>query len=128
MANLRAVSPAAGCPTGRQRSVRHRSRHLSLESAVRLAVDVFFGFKYRLGRGKALWCETEHVWLGSETFIYWALRDVDINIPWVVAKAAGAPQNAEELREAVRAELLVYWAAQIASLPRVEQPRWLPLP
>jgi len=128
MANVHSHSPATNAPTARQRSVRSRSNRASLECAVRFAVDVFFRFKYRSTRANALWCETERVWLGSQTFIHWALWDADIGIPWTVATATDAPQNPDELREAVRAELTAYWALQMASLPPTEQPCWLPLP
>jgi hypothetical protein len=115
-------------PTVRQRSGRYRSSRLSLEDAVRDAVDVFFRFQYRDPRDKALWCETERVWLGRETFLHWALRDADFDIPWVVATAPDAPEDADALRKAVRAKLTAYWADRTASLPRREQPHWLPLP
>jgi hypothetical protein len=99
-----------------------------LEDAVCHAVDLLFCFKYRDCRSMALWCDTEHVWRGSQTFLYWALWDADIDIPWVVATAADAPQDADDLREAVRAELTAYWTDRTASLPRTIQPRWMPLP
>jgi hypothetical protein len=99
-----------------------------LESAVRSAVDVFFDFKYRADRGKALWSETERVWLGCQTFLHWAFCDADIDIPWVVATADDAPKRADQLREAVRAELTDYWEHQMTSLPRTEHPGLLPLP
>ena len=122
------VSAPAHGRTSRQRSVRCRSSSVSLENAVCHAVDLFFGFKYRDPRSAALWCDTQRVWLGSETFLYWALWDADIDIPWVVATALDAPEDAGELREAVRAELSAYWEDRTASLPRTGQPRWLPLP
>jgi hypothetical protein len=128
MADSHSFSPAASVPTARQRYVRSRSRRASLECAVRFAVDVFFAFKYRSSRACALWCETERVWLGSTTYLDWALCDADIGIPWTVATALDAPENADELREAVRAELIAYWALQMASLPSNEHPCWLPLP
>jgi len=128
MASSHSFSPGANTPTARQRYVRSRSSRASLECAVRFAVDVFFGFRYRSTGASALWCETERVWLGNETFVDWALCDADIGIPWAVATALDAPENPDELREAVRAELIAYWTLQMASLPSNEHPRWLPLP
>lgn len=115
-------------PTYRQRSSRRRSSGSPLESAVRDAVDLFFRFKYRNPEAKALWCETERVWLGRETFLHWALWDDEIDIPWVVATAPDAPAEADDLREAVRAELKAYWAERTSSLPQRARPRWMPLP
>ncbi len=114
--------------TLRQRSIRRRSAGLSLKLAVRAAVDALFRFKYRAAKANALWSESERVWLGAETFFYWSLWDADIDIPWVVATAAGAPADANDLREAVRTELTSYWTERTARLPPKERPRWLPLP
>jgi hypothetical protein len=114
--------------TGRQRSIRRHVRKLSLKSAVRLAVDVSFRFKFRAIRGPALWSESERVWLGRETFFYWSTSAADIDIPWAVATADGAPRDAEQLRHAVHSELASYWADRLASLPRRGCPQWLPLP
>ena len=55
--------------TSRQRSIRRHSCGLPLNEAVRFAVDLCFGFNGRAMQGKALWSETEHVWLGSMTFL-----------------------------------------------------------
>ena len=115
-------------PTGRQRSIRRHSRGLPLKRAVRFSVDALFEFNWRATQAKALWSETERVWLGSDTFLHWAIWDADIDIPWVVATAAGAPEDAERLREAVREELVAYWADRLAALPRKGRPHWLPLP
>lgn len=114
--------------TGRQRSIRRQSCRLPLKSAVRLAVDVCFQFKCRTSQGKALWSRTERAWLGSKTFLHWAMSLEDIDIPWAVATAAGAPGDIDQLRSAVRTELASYWAERLAALPDSEQPRWLPLP
>jgi hypothetical protein len=89
---------------------------------------VFFGFTHRKEVGEALWSETEHVWMGNETFLHWAIFEAEIDIPRVVATATDAPETAEGLRAAVRAELTAYWTDKTASLPRKEIPRWLPLP
>ncbi len=126
--NARLASAPAHVRTSRQRSLRCRSSRVSLESAVGRAVDLFFGFKYRDPRAMALWCETQRVWLGSETFLHWALRDADIDIPWVVATALDAPEDTGDLRDAVRVELFAYWANRMASLPRTGLPHWMPLP
>ena len=115
-------------PTGRQRSVRRHCGDLSLENAIRYAVGVCFRFKCRAAKGKALWSQTERVWLGRDTFLHWALCLVDIDIPWMVATAAGAPDDMEQLTSAVRAELTAYWAERLSALPRRRCPHWLPLP
>lgn len=114
--------------TSRQRSMRCRSRQLALGMAVRSAVHAFFRFRYRASQTKALWCETGRVWLGRETFFHWALFDIQIDIPWVVATSPEAPESGDALCKAVRAELAAYWADELDSLPRRDQPRWLPLP
>jgi hypothetical protein len=128
MVNACLVLRPASRPSGRQRAIRCRARRLSLGGAVDLAVDAFFRFKYRAAKAPALWSNAECVWLGRETFLYWALWDAAIDIPWLVAQAAGAPPDPDELRAAVGAELAVYWERQTASLPCMEMPRWLPLP
>ena len=114
--------------TCRQRSIRRRARRYSLKKAVRFAVDVSFRFSGRAIQVKALWSERERVWLGSKTFLDWAMCVENIDIPWAVATAVGAPENVEQLREAVLAELHSYWADCLESLPDKERPRWLPLP
>ena len=114
--------------SARQWSVRRRASGRSLRHAVRLAAFVFFRFTHRRKQGNALWSAAEHVWLGSETFLYWAMFDTGIDIPCVVATAEDAPETPDELCERVRAELALYWADQMASLPRRERPAWLPLP
>ena len=118
----------ASRPSGRQRSIRCRASRLSLRGAVRFAAGALFRFKYRAAKMTALWSSAEHVWLGRETFLYWALWDTAIDIPWLVAQAADAPLDPDALRAAVAAELVAYWDKQMASLPRTERPHWLPLP
>jgi len=114
--------------TCRQRSIRRRARRFPLKKAVRFAVDVCFRFTGRATQVKALWSETERVWLGSKTFLDWSMWIENIDIPWVVATSADAPQDEEQLREVVLAELNEYWANQLAVLPSKERPNWLPLP
>lgn len=114
--------------TGRQRSMRRHFRGMSFSRAIRLAADRCFRFSRRAAYGKALWSETERAWLGNDTFLHWAIWLDDIDIPWAVATAADAPENEDERRDAVRAELASYWAEQMADLPRGETPAWLPLP
>jgi hypothetical protein len=126
--NAHSIPLRASRPTVRQRSVRSRSRRLSFEKAVRAAADAFFDFKYGAAQGKALWSETERVWLGCQTFLHWALWDTHIDIPWTVATADDAPEQVDELREAVRLKLIDYWAKRVASLPRKKHPGWVPLP
>jgi hypothetical protein len=114
--------------SARQRLLRRRMRCLPFRKAVRCAANVFFRFKFRATKGTALWSGAEHVWLGRETFINWALSDNDIEIPWVVAEAALAPLDPAELRAAVVAELSSYWKRKSAALPRRGKPFWHPLP
>jgi hypothetical protein len=101
---------------------------MPLKQAVRSAVRAYFHFTHRAARSRALWCEKEHVWLGSQTFLHWALCDAEIDVPWSVAGACDAPPGDEHLRAAVRDELTAYWARQSVRLPRMEKPGWLPLP
>lgn len=115
-------------PSGRQLSLRRRARQLSLRSAVRVAADASFRFKYRATKNTALWSSVECVWLGRETFLHWALWDAGIDVPWVVSRAVDAPDDTSLLLAAVRAELLAYWKQCMASLPRTGKPGWLPLP
>ena len=122
------VPPPPNGPTPRQRSVRRRARQLYLHAAVRLAARKFFRFTHRANRSEALWSHGEGVWMGSKTFLAWAMSDADLAIPWAVAEAADAPETADELREAVRAELIAYWKDQLGSLPPKATPRWPPLP
>jgi hypothetical protein len=95
---------------------------------VQLAAATLFRFRYRGTNAAVLWSEAEHVWLGRETFLSWALRDPTIDIPWIVAEAADAPDDKNELLAAVRTRLEAYWKKRVASLPRTSNPRWLPLP
>ena len=126
--NSHRIPPPPNGPTARQRSVRHRASSLYLHAAVRLAAYTFFRFTHRAKRADALWCHSQGVWMGNKTFLDWAMRDAEIDIPWVVAEAADAPDRADELNEAVRAELVAYWAEQLAALPRKSTPLWPPLP
>jgi hypothetical protein len=128
MMSAKPILPPPNGPSARQRSVRRRASGRPLQNAVRLAADTFFQFTHRAKRSKALWSDTDHVWLGSKTFLDWAMSEKEINIPWVVAKASDAPHAADELREAVHGELVAYWADRMASLPSKSNPRWLPLP
>lgn len=122
------VLSALSAPSAGQRCLRHRVGSMSLAGGVRVAADAFFRFRYRGARTVALWSESQHVWMGRETFLHWALWDGDIDIPWVVAEAADAPSDQDELRKAVRDELISYWAARVARLPQKKSPGWLPLP
>lgn len=122
-----AIRPEDG-PSDRQRSMRRRIGYLPFGKAVGFAANAFFRFKYRAIKAAALWSNSTRAWLGRETFLDWALCDSGIDIPWVVAEAAGAPLAMDELREAVRAELISYWKRKLATLPPEENPAWLPLP
>jgi len=115
-------------PTPRQLSVRHRASRLYLHGAVRLAANSFFRFTHRASRSDALWSHSERVWLGSKTFLNWAMCDTGIDMPWLVANAADAPDTESKLQKAVRAELVAYWAEQLDALPRKSTPTWQPLP
>jgi len=114
--------------TRRQQTRRQRSRRLPLKIAVQHAVDVFFRFTQSDSRSKSLWSERERVWIGRSTFLDWALRDPEIDIPWIVVGAADAPSGSDEFQEAVYSELADYWTQQSARLPREKKPHWLPLP
>lgn len=118
----------AGLASARQRRVRDRASRMCLAGAVRYAVQVFFRFEHRNANSKALWCESERVWLGRETFLSWALADGSIDVPWLVARALDAPPDPDRLYSAVREELVAYWTASLDELPRTSRPRWLPLP
>lgn len=122
------ILPSPSGPTPRQESVRHRASRLYLHGAVRLAVHAFFHFTHRAEAADALWCHRERVWLGSRTFLNWSMCDASIDVPWLVAEVADAPESAEEFREAVRAELMACWAEQLACLPSKSSPTWPPLP
>lgn len=127
MKTKRVPSPSNG-PTPRQRNVRHRASRLSLRRGVRLATDAFFDFTHRSDQAKALWSRSDRVWMGSQTFLNWAMCDASIDIPWLVAEVGDAPETLDELHRAVRAELAAYWAEQLESLPSKSTPRWPPLP
>lgn len=124
------IPPPRSHPTGSQRSIRRRASRRHLRGAVRLAAQAFFRFTHRGNVAEALWSHSERVWMGSQTFLNWAMCDPDIDIPWLVAEATDAPETASEseFREAVRAELIAYWREQLAALPRKSTPPWLPLP
>ncbi len=122
------ISPAPGNLSADQRRVRHRARQLPFEAAVPLAADALFGFTHRVTGGKALWSNTVSVWMGSTTFIHWALGEARIDIPRIVAHTEGAPENSDELQKAVDRELRAYWADCLESLPSKSTPGWLPLP
>ena len=122
------VSPAPASLSPRQRRVQRRARRMGFKAAVRFAADVLFGFTHRATRSDALWSDSARVWLGSATFIHWAMGEVHLDIPRIVAETDGAPDDADELHEAAHAELTAYWADCLASLPRKSTPRWMPLP
>ena len=122
------ISPAPDGLSARQQSVRRRARQLCFKAAVRLAADSLFDFTHRATRGKSLWSDSVCVWLGSATFIHWAMGEVQIDIPRIVAETDGAPDGADEFHGAVRSELMAYWADRLASLPPKSTPGWLPLP
>lgn len=119
---------SANRPTSWQQLIRASLAGVSFRTAVRRAAGLFFRFKYRAAKGRALWCGTQRVWMGSETFLYWSILDGQIDIPWVVADAPDAPVGSADLRKAVRVELLSYWQDQTARLPAQAKPYWLPLP
>jgi hypothetical protein len=120
--------PSTRSFTGRQRSLHRRSCRLPLRRAIRHAASVCFRFTSRAVQGKALWSRTERVWMGKETFFHWAICLPDINIPWMVAAAQGAPEDDELLLVAVRKELDAYWRERLTDLPQDAYPAWLPLP
>jgi hypothetical protein len=123
-----ATLPSMKAAHSRQRSIRRHCRGLTLKDATRYAVDICFSFSCRATESKSLWSETERVWLGRETFLHWSICLADINIPAAVNSAISAPEDNDQLCNAVRAELIDYWVEKIAALPRRTRPRWLPLP
>jgi len=122
------ISPTSGRLSASQRRVQRRVRRLCFKAAVRLAVDAQFRFTHRATQGKALWSDSVGVWLGSATFIHWAMGEARIDIPRIVAKTDGAPDGEDEFQKAVHLELMAYWADCLASLPPKSTPGWLPLP
>ena len=114
--------------SARQRFVRRRASRLPFPLAVRFAADRLFRFTHRSGHAEALWSDTEQVWLGRTTFLAWATDVAVADIPRMVIESAGAPENARELHDAVRAELIAYWRDLLGSLPGKCRPPWLPLP
>jgi hypothetical protein len=111
-----------------QQRLRGRLGGQSLRSAVRDAVHSRFGFTHRAREGESLWSDREHVWLGRATFLYWAMHDSMIDIPWLVGLAQGSCGTNDEREEAIRKELLRVWREQLASLPSKNTPAWLSLP
>ena len=126
--NAKRIPPSPDGRTPRQQSVRNRASRLYLHGAVNLAAQTFFRFTHRAKRAEALWSNSERVWMGSRTFLNWAMCDAGIDIPWMVADAADAPERADELHKALRVELTAYWAEQLAALPPKTTPTWQPLP
>ena len=122
------ISRAPGGLSARQRRLQRRARRLCFKAAVPLAADALFRFTHRATQGKALWSDSVRVWLGSATFIHWAMGEARIDIPRIVAETDGAPDNTDEFREAVHVELAAYWADCLVSLPPKSTPGWLPLP
>ena len=127
MSTLR-FPPSPSSLSARQRLIQHRASRLPFKAAVRLAADALFGFTHCAAHGKALWSDAVYVWLGSATFLHWAMDEADVDIPRMVVKTAGAPQSPDRLQKAVHQELLVYWADRLISLPSKSTPGWLPLP
>jgi hypothetical protein len=60
--------------------------------------------------------------------MHWAMAEARIDIPRIVADADGAPDNPDELHQAVHLELTAYWSDRLASLPPKSTPGWMPLP
>jgi len=122
------ISAAPRDLSARQQRVQRRARRLCFKAAIRLAADALFCFTHRATQGKALWSDSVCVWLGSATFIHWAMGEAWIDIPRIVAETDGAPSSADEFRGAVHMELMAYWADCLASLPPKSTPGWPPLP
>ena len=124
MVNLKQASRR----TRRQKNLQTQLTGEDFDEAVQLAVKTLFRFTHRASDSKALWSDAHVVWLGRSTFLNWCMEDPEFDIPWVVASAADAPHDADELRQAVKSELTAYWADQLAALPRMSTGNWLPLP
>jgi len=119
---------ASSALSARQRRAQDHARRVGFRAAVHVAADALFRFTHCRTQGRALWSDSTCAWLGSATFVHWAMEAGHIDIPRIVAETDGAPDTAEELHAAVRIELMVYWADRLASLPSKSTPGWLPLP
>ena len=119
---------AAAKPTSRQLTIRRHLEGRDVETAVRLAVRSLFQFTHRASNARALWSDSQVVWLGRTTFLQWCLEDQEFNVPWLVQGTIGAPRNSAELREMVRVQLTAYFAERLSKLPRRSTGNWLPLP
>ena len=114
--------------TRKQRVIRQRVKEEAFDDAVQVAVKALFDFTHRASNAKALWSDAQTVWLGKQTFLHWCLDDAEVDVPWIVAGTRKAPRDREELRKAVQANLLDYYAKNLSSLPRRSTGNWLPLP
>jgi hypothetical protein len=114
--------------TRRQKTLQTQLEGADLSEAISLAVRTLFRFTHRASDSKALWSDSHVVWLGRSTYLNWCLEDSEFDIPWVVAKAKGAPRDKAKLREAVAAQVTDLFVNQLAKLPRKQTGNWLPLP
>ena len=114
--------------TRRQKTLQTQLEGADLSEAISLAVRTLFRFTHRASDSKALWSDSHVVWLGRSTYLNWCLEDSEFDIPWVVAKAKGAPRDKAKLRDAVAAQVTALFVNQLAKLPRKQTGNWLPLP
>ena len=84
-----AIRPEDG-PSDRQRSMQRRIGYLPFGKAVGFAANAFFRFKYRAIKAAALSSNGAPPGWDVKRSSNWALCDSGIDIPWVVAEAAGA--------------------------------------
>ena len=114
--------------TRRQKTLQSQLEGTDLSDAISLAVRTLFRFTHRASDSRALWSDAHVVWLGKSTYLNWCLEDSEFDIPWVVAKAKGAPRDKAKLREAVATQVTELFTNQLAALPRKKTGNWLPLP
>ncbi len=111
----------------KQVALRNRLDGMEFDTAVPLAVKAMFRFSHRAKDAKALWANSQSVWLGRSTFLHWSLNR-EFDLPWVLSKTRNAPRNKEELRDRVKSELTDYFADRLSQLPKKSTGSWLPLP
>ena len=114
--------------TRRQKTLQQQLQNEDLKEAIRIAVRTLFRFTHRASDARALWSDAHVVWLGKSTYLNWCLEDSEFDVPWVVAKANGAPRDKAKLREIVAEEVMTLFAGQLSKLPRKKTGNWLPLP
>ena len=114
--------------TRRQKTLQQQLQNEELNEAIRICVRTLFRFTHRASDARALWSDAHVVWLGKSSYLNWCLEDSEFDVPWVVAKAKGAPRDKAKLREIVAEQVMTLFAEQLSALPRKKTGNWLPLP